>query len=35
MSETAPYAYDAALAAHVQPLLRELLSTYLQWKPAA
>ena len=35
MSETAPYAYDEALAARVQPLLRELLATYLQWKPAA
>jgi N-formylglutamate deformylase len=35
MSEVPPYAYDEALAARVQPLLRSLLSTYQQWKPAA
>ena len=35
MSEQPPYAYEAALAAEVQPLLRQLLQTLLAWKPAA
>lgn len=34
MREAPPYAWDAAHAARVQPLLRRLLQTMLDWKPA-
>ena len=34
MDETPPYAYRADKAAQVQPLLRELLRTMRDWKPA-
>ena len=33
MRETRPYAWDAATAARVQPLLRQLLQTMLAWTP--
>lgn len=33
MRETPPYAWDAAYAARVQPLLRRLLQTMLDWRP--
>jgi N-formylglutamate deformylase len=33
MLESPPYAWDAALAARVQPLLRRLLQTMLAWRP--
>lgn len=35
MREDGSFAYDEALAARVQPLLRRLLQTLLDWKPAA
>lgn len=35
MREDGSFAYDEALAARVQPLLRQLLQTLLDWKPAA
>lgn len=35
MREDGSFAYEEALAARVQPLLRELLQTLLDWKPAA
>jgi N-formylglutamate deformylase len=34
MRETAPFEWDAAHAARLQPLLRQLLQTMLDWKPA-
>ena len=34
MDETPPYAYRPDKAAQVQPLLRELLRTMRDWKPA-
>ncbi|MBB4842260.1 N-formylglutamate deformylase [Paucibacter oligotrophus] len=34
MSELPPYAYAPALAAQVQPLIRQLLSRLLAWRPA-
>jgi N-formylglutamate deformylase len=34
MRETPPYAWDAGIAARVQPLLRQLLQTMLAWRPA-
>ena len=33
MRETPPYEWDAATAARVQPLLRQLLQTMLAWRP--
>nr|WP_316643963.1 N-formylglutamate deformylase [uncultured Roseateles sp.] len=35
MQEQAPYAYDEAIASRVQPLLKQLLQTMRNWKPAA
>lgn len=35
MQEQAPYAYDESTASRVQPLLKQLLQTMLNWKPAA
>ncbi|MBT9500045.1 MAG: N-formylglutamate deformylase [Burkholderiaceae bacterium] len=35
MQEQAPYAYDEAIASRVQPLLKQLLQTMLNWKPTA
>jgi len=35
MAEDGSFAYDETLAARVQPLLRQLLQTLLDWKPAA
>jgi N-formylglutamate deformylase len=34
MRETPPYAWDAARAARVQPLLRQLVQAMLDWRPA-
>ena len=34
MRETPPYEWDAARAARLQPLLRQMLQTMLDWKPA-
>ena len=34
MRETAPFEWDAAHAARLQPLLRRMLQTMLDWKPA-
>ncbi len=34
MRETPPYAWDAGIAARVQPLLRQLLQTMLDWRPS-
>jgi N-formylglutamate deformylase len=35
MAETPPFTWDAAHAARVQPLLREMVRTMLQWRPPA
>ncbi|MBV8125270.1 MAG: N-formylglutamate deformylase [Burkholderiaceae bacterium] len=35
MQEARPFAYDQALAEHVQPLLQSLLERLLAWRPAA
>jgi N-formylglutamate deformylase len=34
MDEAPPYRWDAARAAGVQPLLRELVRTLIAWRPA-
>jgi len=33
MAEAAPYAFDAARTAEVQPLLRRLVDAMLAWSP--